>query len=111
MSVECKDLEVAAYAIKLPPLWPLDPMLWFVQIEAQFVLRRSTVQLTKFHHILANLSLEIETEVRDLLMNPPEENPYGVLKEMLIKRTTPQSNGEYSSCLAIRISEIRSLLI
>ena len=42
----------------------------------------------KFHHILANLSQEIATEDRDLLMNPLAENPYDVLKETLIKRIT-----------------------
>ena len=85
---EGRDLEVAAYAIKIPPFWPSDPMLWFKQVEPQFMLRGITAQVTKFHHILANLSQEIATEVRDLLMNPPTENPYGVLKETLIKRTT-----------------------
>ena len=61
-------------------------MLWFGQVEAQFVLRGITAQLTKFHHILANLSQEIATEVRDLLMNPLEETPCDVLTETLIKR-------------------------
>ena len=31
---------------------------------------------------------KIATEVKDLLMNPLEENPYDVLKETLVKRTT-----------------------
>ena len=44
--------------------------------------------MTKFNHILANLSQGIATEVRNLLMNPPAEKPYDVLKETLIKRTT-----------------------
>ena len=63
-------------------------MLWFTQVESQFMLRGITAQVMKFHHVLANLSQEIATEVRDLLINPPEENPYDVLKETLIKRTT-----------------------
>ena len=42
----------------------------------------------KFHHVLDNLSHEIATEVRNLLMNPPAENPYDVLKGTLVKRTT-----------------------
>ena len=79
---------VAAYAIKIPSFWLSDPMLWFTQIVAQFTLRGITAQLTKFHHILANLSQEIATKIRDLLMNPPAENRYDVLKKTLIKRTT-----------------------
>ena len=41
----------------------------------------------KFDHFLANLTQEIATSVRDLLMNPPEDNPYDVLKLAVIKRT------------------------
>ena len=79
---------MAAYAIKIPSFWSSDPILWFTQVESQFMLQGITAQVTKFHHVLANLSQEITTEVRDLLINPPEENPYNVLKETLIKRTT-----------------------
>ena len=63
-------------------------MLWFAQVKVQFVLRGITVQLTKYHHIFANLSQEIATQVKDLLMNTQEENTYDVLKETLIQRTT-----------------------
>ena len=87
---ERRNPEVAAYADKIPPFWPSDPtcMLWFMQVESQFLLRGITAQVTKFHHILANLSQKITTEVRDLLINPPKENPYDVLKDTFIKRTT-----------------------
>ena len=43
---------------------------------------------TKFDHIVASLSPEIATEVRDLILRPPTENPYDHLKSQLIKRTT-----------------------
>ena len=83
-----RDPEMAAYAIKIPPFWPSDPMLWFTQVEAQFMLRVIAAQVMKFHHVLANCSQEIATEVRDLLINLPAENLYDVLKETLIKRTS-----------------------
>ena len=83
-----RDLEVAAYAVKISPFWPSDPMSWLTQVESQFMLQGITAQAIKFHHVLANLSQVIATEVRDLLRNPPKENPYDVLKETLIKRTT-----------------------
>ena len=85
---EGRDPEVAAYIVKIPPLWSSDLMLWFTQVESQFMPRGITAQLTKFHHVLANLSQEIATEVRDLLINPPTESPYDVLKGTLIKKTT-----------------------
>ena len=50
--------------------------------------RGITAQVMKFHHVPANLSQKIATEIGDLIINPPEENPYNILKETLIKRTT-----------------------
>ena len=79
---------VATLSIKLPPFWPADPQLWFAQIEAQFSTRNITAQKTKFEYVIASLSPEYATEVRDLLLRPPGENPYDVLKEQLVKRTT-----------------------
>ena len=77
------------FAIKIPLIWPSDLtcMLWFMKVEAQFWPRGITAQVTKFNHVLANLSQDIATEVRDLLMYPPVENPYDTLKETLIERT------------------------
>ena len=74
---------VAAVHLKLPPFWPADPQIWF----AQFTTRGITIQKTKFDHIIASLAPEFATEVRDLILNPPREQPYDTLKEQLIKRT------------------------
>ena len=40
-----------------------------------------------FDYVVASLSPEFATEIRDLILTPPEVNPYDVLKEQLIKRT------------------------
>ena len=85
--VDTPPTRIATLSIKLPPFWPAYPQLWFAQIEAQFSTRNITVQKTKFEYVVASLSPEYATEVRDLLLHPPEENPYDVLKEQLIKRT------------------------
>lgn len=80
---------VAATAlnIKIPPFWPADPAIWFAQVEATFSTKRVTAQKTKFDFVVASLTPEVVTEVRDLVLHPPNDNPYDVLKETLIKRT------------------------
>ncbi|MBA4719450.1 MAG: hypothetical protein HRO68_10300, partial [Nitrosopumilus sp.] len=37
---------------------------------------------------MASLSPEFATEVRDLIIRPPDDSPYDALREQLIKRTT-----------------------
>ena len=78
---------VSAVSIKLPPFWPADPQVWFAQVEAQFSTRNITSQRTRFDYVVAALAPEFATEVRDLLLTPPEVDPYTVLKDQLIQRT------------------------
>lgn len=78
---------VATVSVKLPPFWPSDPEVWFAQVEATFTTRWITAQRTKFDHVIASLSPEVGTEVRDLILKPPEPEPYNVLKEQLVMRT------------------------
>ena len=79
---------ISAIQLKLPPFWPKDPALWFAQIESQFTTRGITVSRTKFDYVVSSLSPEYATEVRDLLLNPPAEQPYEVLKRELTNRTS-----------------------
>ena len=78
---------LATVHIKLPPFWPADPEVWFAQVEAQFTTRKVTSQKSRFDYVIASLTPEVATEIRDLILKPPEANPYTVLKEQLIKRT------------------------
>ena len=78
---------VAAVALKLPPFKPTDPAVWFAQVEAQFSFRNVVQQRTRFDYVIAALVPEVATEVRDLILNPPADQPYDRLKEALIQRT------------------------
>ena len=82
-----RPVSVAAVSVKLPPFWPADPEVWFAQVEAQFATRRVTSQKTRFEYVVSSLGPEFAAEVRDLLLRPPEENPYAILKAELVKRT------------------------
>ena len=61
--------------------------MWFAQFKAHFTTRRITAQRTRFDYVIASLTPEVATEVRDLILKPPEDRPYTVLREQLIKRT------------------------
>ena len=82
---------VGAITLKLPPFWPADPDIWFAQVEAQFMTHGITVEKTKFDYIIASLSPETATEVRDIILAPPTDLPYTTLKKELIKRTAGSS--------------------
>eukprot|EP00117_Sycon_ciliatum_P016101 scpid34875/ scgid15677/ len=78
---------VHAVAIKLPPFWPHDPHIWFAQAEALFHTRQIRTEHTKFDHVVSALAPEFVQEIRDLVLRPPNVNPYTTIKEQLIKRT------------------------
>ena len=78
---------IAAVSLKLPPFWPVNPAVWFLQVEAQFTLKGIVQQRTKFDHVIAVLTPEVATEVRDLILNPPGDAPYNLLKAALFKWT------------------------
>ena len=79
---------VSAVSLQLPTFWPADPELWFAQVDAQFRTKRITSQVTKFEHVIASLSPQYAADVRDLILKPPDANPYDRLKDELIRRTT-----------------------
>ena len=78
---------VSAVAVKIPPFWPADPQVWFAQVEAQFTTRNVTNERTRFDYVVASLAPEFATEVRDLLLAPPERDAYSTLKTQLIQST------------------------
>ena len=71
---------VAAISLTLPPCWPNDHLVWFTQVEAQFITQNITSQSTKSAYVTSSLQPEIAQEIRDLLMSPPTDEPYNKLK-------------------------------
>ena len=86
MSTDETAATVSTVATRLPPFWPANPRVWFVQVEAQFSRRSITASRTKYEEVVCALPTEYATEIQDLLLDPPEEEPYEKLKQQLIAR-------------------------
>ncbi len=87
-AIHAPDVSAVSVQLKLLPFWPADPELWFAQVEAQFACRRIVSQRSKFDYVVSSLSPEYAAEVRDLLIRPPTDDPYKILKTQLTKRTS-----------------------
>lgn len=80
--------EVARVAVKPPPFWCNDPLLWFKQMESQFFMAGVTQDTTKFHTIVASIESSILSKVNDIIINPPKTDMYETLKDRLINSFT-----------------------
>ena len=45
------------------------------------------MQKTKFDHVIASLSPEVAVEIRDLILKPPTDHPFDVLRRELIRKS------------------------
>lgn len=77
-------MEISRVAVKAPPFWRSDPLLWFKQMESQFIMAGVTQDSTKFHTVVASIESNILEKVHEIIINPPAENMYGTLKDKLV---------------------------
>lgn len=77
---------VGRVAVRLPPFWPEDPEVWFVQAEAQFQISGVKEDTTKFYHVISQLDQKYIKEIKDIVKNPPTTGKYEKLKQELTKR-------------------------
>lgn len=73
-------------ALKLPPFWPNSPATWFIQAEAQFQISRINSETSRYNYILASLPQDIIESILDFVQNPPPNDIYKNIKELLIER-------------------------
>lgn len=78
--------EVCRVSVKLPPFWTDRPAVWFTQAEAQFHLAGINNDMTMFSHVISIIDQRLIGEIEDIIMNPPAENKYNILKQELIRR-------------------------
>lgn len=73
-------------AVRIPEFCPSDPEMWFSMVERSFDAAGITTEKTKFGYVLGALHPRYATEVRDIIMNPPDTEPYQRLKTEYIRR-------------------------
>lgn len=71
-------------AFRAPVFWEADPLLWFHQVESQFVVSGITTDSTKFHSVVAALDARVLRCVREIVTKPPKVNAYGTLKSKIL---------------------------
>ena len=85
MSTNESENVTMAVSVKLAPFWIENPRLWFAQAESQFATRGVSVSLTKYHYVVASLTMEAAGRVMGLVEAVPRGgDPYAVLKDALL---------------------------
>ncbi|XP_014614559.1 PREDICTED: uncharacterized protein LOC106792598 [Polistes canadensis] len=74
----------AARAVKLPPFWKENPVLWFAQAEAAFHIAHVTNDSTKFQHLVVHLDQDVLPFISDIIVAPPERGKFEALKARII---------------------------
>lgn len=78
------DQEISRVAVRVSPVWRDNINVWFGHLEAQFSLANITDDKTKFHYVVSALDSELSSYVADIIMKPPTEKPYDIIKQRLI---------------------------
>lgn len=78
--------DIFKVGVRVPPFWPEEPEIWFSQLEGQFANAGISSDTTKFYYVISQLDRQFSKEVKDIIVNPPENNKYAKIKAELIKR-------------------------
>ncbi|GFT64754.1 peptidase A2 domain-containing protein [Nephila pilipes] len=73
-------INIAHVSMKVLPFWRTNPEIWFSQMENRFILAGIMIEITKFHHVISSFQPEELDIVGDIILNPPAEKPYTVLR-------------------------------
>ncbi|XP_008188179.1 uncharacterized protein LOC103310730, partial [Acyrthosiphon pisum] len=86
-------------AVRVPPFWKGDPMIWFAQVEAQFDLAGINIDTTKYNHKICAVDTEILSQVADIVQNPPANEKYAKLKNRLVELYTDSQESKLRKLL------------
>ena len=85
---------ISTVSIKLPQLWETNAAAWFVITEAQFSNAHITVDTTKYNYVISSLSNELAGKIIHVITNPPTNNKYFSLKNVIIKLLEPSESSK-----------------
>jgi len=88
ITIEDDETHVSKIAVRIPPFWPEEPELWFMQLEGQFTLCGITDDEAKYAHVLSKIEPTQAREIKDVITRPPTTDKYRTLKRILIQRLT-----------------------
>lgn len=83
---DIRNAAVERVSIRIPPFWPNDPEVWFLQIETQFSIGGISSDETKYNYVVGNLDSNYISEVRDIISRPPSTGKYEKIKTEIIRR-------------------------
>lgn len=84
-AVSVPGAEINRISVKVPPFWRDNPVIWFRQIESQFINSGITVESSKYHLVVGHIETDVLAQVSDIIDPPPEKDPYNTLKKRLIE--------------------------
>lgn len=76
-----------------------DPALFFAQLDLFFKQKAITDQAEKFCYVASILPQDTITEVREIIISPPTEKPYEVLRERVTTSVTASMHRRISQLL------------
>ncbi|XP_039313514.1 uncharacterized protein LOC120359582 [Solenopsis invicta] len=76
--------EISRISIRPPKFSKEKPLIWLIQMEAQFATNGITQDLTKYSHALQSFDADVISEVSELVTNPPANGKYEALKTRIL---------------------------
>ena len=93
--------------LKLPDFWENDPELWFVNVEAQFLLtnvRRTDTMA--YAYVVSELNRPaLLAHVMDVVQGPTEGRTYAAIKERLIGRFGERQSVKLSKLMSMELGD------
>ena len=88
-------------SVKLPDFWSENVAAWIKQAEAQFRIAKVSNPQLQFDYVIQKLDHDTVDRIQDLILDPPADNQYEVLKQRLLSTYTKSIYEKLSAFYAI----------